>query len=1173
MSAPGQNNVDIDALLDLTDYDNFQSPAASLSPSGTSKTTFTSPITAAVAAPVITTAQSLSGPSHNYDMYRQQTGFVPGAIANTMAVNQTNNTGYQDFRSIDYLSTFSPEADPFDFNASPSQATLGTSEMDMEFDSQMESQQFFTVDPSSIEQEIDGLPSPPVLPTQTNNVGRLYPGAHSHAALAKAQAQQRQQQHIIQQQQQAQRQGSQPKSRGKAPQPTDPIVEQKITQLLNSMRAKPSMPESQATSPMTNLPRSKKDEEEMDEDERLLASEEGKKLSSKERRQLRNKVSARAFRSRRKEYITQLEAEIANKVSENGDLRTQNRALLDENKRLTDLTRMLLSSPSFSNFLDDMSSNPAAVQQTPQLKVEPQPEQRQMPKDINPYNSQQSSQHQIGMAMIPEQNMDFSMLTLDGSFNFQPQVFVVDTPEIPDIIDTAVLSGKTSNFVEPIFDSEEEKLEVPAIERPAEKPEAIESADAPIDVEFESDPEFALFHTEPATITEQPKELDTERLSHVDIFGGVESEKVLSRLELIDAGDEECAAALSMARVQRISATCDAVTSRSMHMADDLRVQEPSAPEQYGFMPLVDNYSVRILTLKPGSGDDPLVGYLGVERLGSSPPYEVISYCWGTGGRTSEILCHGKPLPLTESIEGALRRMRHATSPRRLWADQVCVNQDDIAERSQQVTLMNAIYKGAKHVLVWLGSDEQNVAHNAMTMIHYLDGVFNDKEMHSDFRRVHSEELLIQDRGPWMPLSSLTKQPWFSRLWIVQEIGTGAPATLYWGDAEIDWEILSSVAGVLNQSYHYLRSRFHIFTPNIHYLYQRFVEPEEAYDFNHNRAAFIYELHRARHLLAKDPRDHVYAFLGHFSIKIGSKSLGEMVADYSRPVEDVYYDVAVRELSGCKSLLLLSAGNSMPVAYKRRVIEESNLPSWVPDWRVVPFHLIGTPVTPHRASKELLPKLHIDNESKALHICGVRLDRVNRPSWLFGHYTFNFRRGSPHRLPIEALWRDICRRYTPFNLRQRYRNGESAFFALVQTLTNGCIGADRSRAYESIPKEQWLANGAAYLVRALNKPNAIKPEIHGLAKTGDPFKWSHKATLVTRYRAFAITVGGWYVLGPDVMQHGDVIAVLYGGRTPFMLRPREGGTWMLLGECYVHGMMNGEVFELAGVQEEDFVIL
>ena len=58
-----------------------------------------------------------------------------------------------------------------------------------------------------------------------------------------------------------------------------------------------------ASTPTGNLPnvaRLKKEEDEMDEDERLLASDEGKKLSSKERRQLRNKVSARAFRSRRK---------------------------------------------------------------------------------------------------------------------------------------------------------------------------------------------------------------------------------------------------------------------------------------------------------------------------------------------------------------------------------------------------------------------------------------------------------------------------------------------------------------------------------------------------------------------------------------------------------------------------------------------------------------------------------------------------------------------------------------------------------------------------------------------------------------------------------------------------------------------------------------------------------
>lgn len=76
----------------------------------------------------------------------------------------------------------------------------------------------------------------------------------------------------------------------------------RINLLLMSMRAtQPSTASRRETSNITpHISRMKKEEEEMDEDERLLASEEGKKLSSKERRQLRNKVSARAFRSRRK---------------------------------------------------------------------------------------------------------------------------------------------------------------------------------------------------------------------------------------------------------------------------------------------------------------------------------------------------------------------------------------------------------------------------------------------------------------------------------------------------------------------------------------------------------------------------------------------------------------------------------------------------------------------------------------------------------------------------------------------------------------------------------------------------------------------------------------------------------------------------------------------------------
>lgn len=425
----------------------------------------------------------------------------------------------------------------------------------------------------------------------------------------------------------------------------------------------------------------------------------------------------------------------------------------------------------------------------------------------------------------------------------------------------------------------------------------------------------------------------------------------------------------------------------------------------------------------------------------------------------------------------------------------------------------------------------------------------------------------------------------FNRIWIVQEIGTAAPATLYWGDVEIDWEVLSLVTGVLGENYHHLRSRFNILTPNIRYLYQRFVEPDEDNDINSDRASFIYELHRARHLLAKDPRDHVYAFLGHFSLHAGGKALSELEPDYGKSIEDVYYDVATRELSDCESLLLLSACHDVPATYRRRPMARGDLPTWVPDWRIVPLHLIGTPGTPHRASGDLAPRLRIDDERRALHIRGIRVDRVRRPTWTFWAGAFQFRHEPVGQLPIEALWRNICGRGSKrFSLRKKYLNGEPAFFALVQTLTNACVGADRSRPYEEVPKTEWLANGAAYLVRALGDAAddddggdgggvGVDQEIRRLALAGDGFKWSHQATLVTRYRKFAVTAGGLFVLGPDMMQNGDVVAVLFGGKAPFLLRRRaDGKTWMLVGECYVHGLMDGEALEGDAPQEE-FVIL
>ena len=137
---------------------------------------------------------------------------------------------------------------------------------------------------------------------------RVWPGMHQQqAALAKAQAQaqQQRQQQMMQQQQQKQHQTPTPQQHSahkRNGSQTDPRTEDMIQRVVNQIRQNSNAGDRSMSPPglLPHVVRMKKDEEDMDEDERLLASDEGKKLSSKERRQLRNKVSARAFRSRRK---------------------------------------------------------------------------------------------------------------------------------------------------------------------------------------------------------------------------------------------------------------------------------------------------------------------------------------------------------------------------------------------------------------------------------------------------------------------------------------------------------------------------------------------------------------------------------------------------------------------------------------------------------------------------------------------------------------------------------------------------------------------------------------------------------------------------------------------------------------------------------------------------------
>ena len=252
--------------------------------------------------------QHFSGPSHNYELHRQQVGLPSGTIANipSQSMFDSYNSGIDGMDMNGWSSGIDIDSDMnMDFN-SPMPAMFYPAQQDRH-----DSPQNNFVNPNTI----GGQEEP------TSNVGRLWPGMHSQqaqqAAMAKAaQAHAVQQRQMKLQAQQAQyrqaaannsqSQGSS-QTHGHAKRPShvsEPHVEESISRLLNQMRQNSTVSagddDEDGQGMLPHIQRMKKDEEEMDEDERLLASDEGKKLSSKERRQLRNKVSARAFRSRRK---------------------------------------------------------------------------------------------------------------------------------------------------------------------------------------------------------------------------------------------------------------------------------------------------------------------------------------------------------------------------------------------------------------------------------------------------------------------------------------------------------------------------------------------------------------------------------------------------------------------------------------------------------------------------------------------------------------------------------------------------------------------------------------------------------------------------------------------------------------------------------------------------------
>jgi len=186
---------------------------------------------------------------------------------------------------------------------------------------------------------------------------------------------------------------------------------------------------------------------------------------------------------------------------------------------------------------------------------------------------------------------------------------------------------------------------------------------------------------------------------------------------------------------------------------------------------------------------------LFTESLDESPQYEALSYVWGKPNNVSPILLNGRVWNVTADLELALRHLRRYEKGehRTLWVDALCINQGDILERNQQVSIMRDNYNGAQDVLIWLGELNSMQGHDDFDIAgafhvisqlragqHIPDILFFRDSEHASYC---SEPKILS------AIISLLTRPWWNRAWVVQETVVASHASLACGDFNTEWMI------------------------------------------------------------------------------------------------------------------------------------------------------------------------------------------------------------------------------------------------------------------------------------------------------------------------------------------------------------------------------------------------
>ena len=193
----------------------------------------------------------------------------------------------------------------------------------------------------------------------------------------------------------------------------------------------------------------------------------------------------------------------------------------------------------------------------------------------------------------------------------------------------------------------------------------------------------------------------------------------------------------------------------------------------------------------PNSGDDAMdsrVPLSGAFRF-QWGDYAALSYVWGNENLTSTIIVDGREIQVTQNLEVALRALRerqHFEERFKLWVDALCINQRNYEERASQVKKMQNIYGNAWMVITWLGNEE-NESDKAIDLILILSNANSERRVKWLESKLTNEPNYI-GIGSWLALHELMQRPYWTRVWIIQEIVLGSSGVLILcGRRSIEW--------------------------------------------------------------------------------------------------------------------------------------------------------------------------------------------------------------------------------------------------------------------------------------------------------------------------------------------------------------------------------------------------